>query len=96
MTKHLISEEEFANVQELREGDTHEGFTVIEDEYQESRRWVEVWRRVFSTPDGQLLAYYYERPATEYQEGSDTEPELSDIFPVEKQEVVVTQYVQKK
>lgn len=48
---------------------------VVEREYVESRRWVEVWRVVFRDDSklGTFYEFYYDIPATEIQEGSETE-----------------------
>lgn len=93
----LITADELEIVQELYSvGKTDEGFTVLLDEHVDSRRWVEVYYRVFTNPQGEYLAYYYEVPSTEYQEGSEAEVTPSDVFRVEPREKVIIEYVKVK
>ena len=54
-------------VYECDEGDSIDGFTVIEFEYVQSTRWSETWTMVFSH-GGKYYRVEFEKPATEYQD----------------------------
>lgn len=93
VTESLIkTEDDFEN---LRYGnyEKREGFKVVEDEYIESRRWVELWRIVWTEDNGQrYFAYYYEVPSTELQDGSENEFDAARIYAVKPVSVMVTKY----
>lgn len=61
---------------------------LVENEHQYSGRWTEHWIAVFRRGD-EFVALSYEVPATEYQEGSESE---SSVYPVRPVEVTVTRY----
>lgn len=70
-----------------------EGLKVVENEHIESRRWVEVWRLVWSEDNGEtFFAYYYELPASENQEGSESEFDAAGIYSVKAKTVMVVKY----
>lgn len=68
------------------------GFVLIQEEMIDQRRWVTLNNRIFRTADGRFLSYNYETPSTEYQEGSETEVEPSDVFEVFPHEVLQIVY----
>ena len=73
------------------------GIKVLRNEHVDSLRWVEVWELVWSEGDGsKFFACCYEVPATEYQEGSETEFDPRDIYEVTPQEKIIIDYVRVK
>jgi hypothetical protein len=70
------------------------GIKVLRNEHLDSLRWVEVWELVWSEDNGvKFFACLYEKPATEYQSGSETEFDPREIFEVIPQEKVIIDYV---
>jgi hypothetical protein len=91
----VLNEEDFDS---LRYGDPEIG-TVIEDNLFDSGRWVEYHSIVWSeNHDGELLYfnYIYEMPATEQQEGSESEFDADGINQVFPQEVITIKYFTQK
>lgn len=81
---------------EFRLEDGTEGLvTVLENEYVDSSRWYEIHRIVWHEHHGNTYAYDYEIPATEYQEGSESEFDPSQIYEVTARLVQVIQYTKK-
>lgn len=94
-TSQITNEDEFEGIRYQTVGDTtySSGVVVLQNEYVESRRWVEVWELVWSENDGQdIFSYYYEEPATERQEGSEAEFDASLIREAIAEEVTIIKY----
>lgn len=68
------------------------GITVLENELFDTTRWMEIHRIVWSEGE-HYFSYLYEKPATENQEGSESEFDPRDICEVRPVEVKVIQYV---
>lgn len=98
----IVEEDEFRELSWTEPGETHtlwdhEDVTVkvLANQFVDSRRWVEVHFLVWEE-EGKLLGYYYERPSTEYQEGSESDYNPAEVFEVEGKEVTITKYKRKK
>ena len=73
------------------------GIKVLRNEHVDSLRWVEVWELVWSEDDGsKFFACLYEIPATERQEGSESEFDPREIYEVVPEEKIVIDYVPVK
>jgi hypothetical protein len=94
-TSKILTEDDFENIRYQSVDDTtySSGVVVLANEYVESRRWFEVWELIWSENDGKdLFSYYYQEPATEYQEGSEDEFDPDLIREVVAEEVTVIKY----
>lgn len=94
-TSRITTEDEFEGIryQTVGEDNYASGVVVLHNEFVESRDWVEVWELVWSENDGKdLFSYYYEVPATVYQEGSETEFDASLIREAVAEEVTIIKY----
>lgn len=95
----IVTEDDF---RELRYSGFNEnpalpGIKVLRSEHVDSLRWVEVWELVWSEDNGtKFFACLYEKPATERQEGSESEFDPSEIYEVVPQEKIVIDYVPVK
>jgi hypothetical protein len=69
------------------------GVTVLENELIDTTRWMEIYRIVWSEGEN-FFSYLYDQPATEYQEGSESEFDPRLIKEVRPVEVKVIQYVE--
>lgn len=100
MTKNapLVTQDELEEIQDLWSKDevsVPSGFVLVQDKMIDQRRWVTVHNRVVKTPDGRYLAYNYDTPSTEMQEGSESTVEPEDLYEVEPHEVVTIVYKRK-
>lgn len=91
MTSTVKTKEDFEELQRVG----NDIGIVKSDEYVESRRWYELWELVW-IENRIYYGYLYEVPATEYQEGSESEFDPSRIYEVEPYEVTVTKYRKKE
>lgn len=69
--------------------DEADGFKRLGEGATDKRRWTVSTEVFFSDPDGLLWGAWFERPATECQDGMDFEEDV-DCYPVEP--VMVTTY----
>lgn len=69
------------------------GITVLENEIFDTTRWTEIYRLVWSEGE-HFFSYLYDLPATELQEGSESEFDPRLIKEVQPLEVKVIQYVE--
>jgi len=72
--------------------DPNTGITVLENELIDTTRWMEIHRIVWSEGE-HFFSYLYDKPATEYQEGSESDFDPRLIKEVKPVEVKVIQYV---
>lgn len=72
------------------------GLSVVEENLFDERRWVSVHEIIFTTSPDDYFGFLIERPLTEYQEGSETEPDPKDIYRVKPVEKTVTVYEKVK
>lgn len=68
------------------------GVTVLENELIDTTRWTEIYRLVWSEGE-HFFSYLYDQPATELQEGSESEFDSRLIKEVKPIEVKVIQYI---
>lgn len=89
-----ITESILADLRRTPEGTmTHDGYTVLADEFLEGgRRWVNMYRKVFTDNNSHFWAFYYEVPKTEYQDGSENELTLDDVHKVKLKKKTVIYY----
>lgn len=69
------------------------GITVLENELVDTTRWTEIYRLVWSEGE-HFFSYLYDMPATEHQEGSESEFDQRLIKEVRPVEVKTIQYVE--
>lgn len=95
-TSKIVTEDDFRKLRysALNVSSALPGIKVLRNEHVDSLRWVEVWELVWSEDDGaKFFACLYETPATEYQEGSESEFDPREIYEVVPQEKVIIDYV---